>query len=37
MDDAMKLFLGDETENAPYFGNPNFQIASWMGMPFYSS
>ncbi|GAU12649.1 hypothetical protein TSUD_121410 [Trifolium subterraneum] len=37
MDDATKLFLGDETENAPYFGNPNFQLACWMGIPFYEA
>ncbi|GAU12647.1 hypothetical protein TSUD_121380 [Trifolium subterraneum] len=37
MDDARELFFGDETENAPYFGNPNFQLTSWMGMPFYEA
>ncbi|WJX30976.1 shikimate O-hydroxycinnamoyltransferase [Trifolium repens] len=37
MDDAKKLFRGDERENAPYFGNPNIQIASWIGMPFFEA
>ncbi|GAU12650.1 hypothetical protein TSUD_121420 [Trifolium subterraneum] len=37
MSDAMQLFLGDEYEKAPYFGNPNFQIASWTGIPFYET
>ncbi|CAJ2639149.1 spermidine hydroxycinnamoyl transferase-like [Trifolium pratense] len=35
VEDATNLFLGDETEKAPYFGNPNFQVASWTGMPFH--
>jgi shikimate O-hydroxycinnamoyltransferase len=37
MDDAKDLFLGDETEKAPYFGNPNIQIACWMTIPFYEA
>jgi shikimate O-hydroxycinnamoyltransferase len=27
----------DESDNAPYFGNPNIQIASWIGMPFFEA
>jgi len=37
MDDARDLFLGNENENGPYFGNPNFQLTSWMSMPVYEA
>ncbi|WJX31788.1 shikimate O-hydroxycinnamoyltransferase [Trifolium repens] len=37
LDDARKLFLNSEGEIAPYFGNPNFQLTSWMSMPIYEA
>ncbi|GAU20539.1 hypothetical protein TSUD_130970 [Trifolium subterraneum] len=37
LDDARKLFLNAEGEIAPYFGNPNFHLTSWMSMPFYEA
>ncbi|PNX85349.1 hydroxycinnamoyl-coenzyme A shikimate/quinate hydroxycinnamoyltransferase, partial [Trifolium pratense] len=37
LDDARKLFLNAEGEIAPYFGNPNFHLTSWMSMPIYEA
>jgi shikimate O-hydroxycinnamoyltransferase len=37
LDDARKLFIGGEGEDVPYFGNPNFNLTSWISMPIYDA
>jgi shikimate O-hydroxycinnamoyltransferase len=37
LDDAIKLFIGGEGEDVPYFGNPNFNLTSWISMPIYDA
>jgi shikimate O-hydroxycinnamoyltransferase len=37
LDDARKLFLNAEGEIPPYFGNPNFNLTSWISMPIYEA
>ncbi|CAJ2665002.1 unnamed protein product [Trifolium pratense] len=34
LDDARKMFIG---EKARYFGNPNFNLTSWLSMPVYEA
>ncbi|KAJ1441392.1 Transferase [Sesbania bispinosa] len=37
LDNARALFLGQEGNNASFFGNPNFHLTSWMSMPVYEA
>ncbi|WJX37803.1 shikimate O-hydroxycinnamoyltransferase [Trifolium repens] len=37
LNDARKLFLNAEGEIPPYFGNPNFNLTSWISMPIYEA
>ncbi|XP_058782328.1 hydroxycinnamoyl-CoA:piscidic acid hydroxycinnamoyltransferase-like [Vicia villosa] len=37
LDDARKLFIGSEGNDAAYLGNPNLHITSWMNFPIYEA